>query len=339
MSIDRAEPALPPLTHLPGILLLLALATIAILAREAGLLWVFSPIVAAIVVGMVIGNTSGIPVICRPGVKTGAKQLLRVAIVLLGFQLTISDVLDTGVGGITAAVASVAITLPVAAWIGVRIGVGRKLSTLIATGTAICGASAVVAANDVVRGSEEDVAYALAMVTMFGTVTIFLWPPLGALMGLDQLEFGRWAGASIHEVGQVVAAGFQYGHDAGETATTVKLARVLLLAPALVALASMVRAAPVAAERRSLLIPPYVAGFLICVALNSIGVLPAVATDAVRWVVPVLFCMALGGIGLQTSFGALAQQGVRPILLGAIATVLIATLTLAIVLAFAAAGL
>jgi uncharacterized integral membrane protein (TIGR00698 family) len=323
----------------PGLLLLLALAAAAIAAREAGLLWVFSPIVAAILLGMAVGNGVGIPAICRPGVRGGAKQLLRLAIVLLGFQLTITDVLATGVGGIAAAIAAVSVTLPVATWIGVRLGVKRSLATLIATGTAICGASAIVAANDVVRGSEDDVAYALAIVTLFGTIAIFLWPPLGAAMGLGQAEFGRWAGASIHEVGQVVAAGFQYGHGAGETATTVKLARVLLLAPALVGLATMTRAAPLAAERRALLVPPYVAGFLGCVAINSTGLVPAAVGDAVRWVVPVLFCMALGGIGLQTRFGALARHGVRPVALGGIATLLVALVTLAIVLGAAAAGL
>ncbi len=327
------------LLMMPGLVLLALLATAAIAAREAGLLWVFSPIVVAILAGLAIGNLVTVPRILEPGIRSGSRTLLRVAIILLGFQLTFTEVAATGVAGVASAILAVAVTLPAVAWLGARMGVRQPLALLIATGTAICGASAIVAANDVVRGRDDDVAYALAIITLFGTLAIFLWPPLGLLLGFDELTFGRWAGASIHEVGQVVAAGFQYGPAAGETATTVKLVRVLLLAPALIGLAVAMRRTRTAAERRVPLVPPYVAGFLLCVALNSLAVLPAFVGDVARWAVPVLFCMALGGIGLQTRFGALRRHGIRPIALGAAATLGLAAMSAVFVAAATALGL
>src|SRR5262249_55721968 len=121
-------------------------------------------------------------------------------------------------------------------WLGRQLSVDRKLTELIAAGTSICGASAVVATNTVTRASDEDVAYAVACVTVFGSASMLLYPVTAGLLQLTPHAFGLWAGASIHEIAQVVAAAFQNGVDAGNYGTIAKLSRVMLLAPLVLAL-------------------------------------------------------------------------------------------------------
>ena len=150
---------------------------------------------------------------------------------LLGLQLTLGQVLAVGGAGLGGGRGEPRGDLRLTLWLGRRLGVDRKLAELIAAGTSICGASAVIAANTVTEGSDEDVAYAVACVTVFGSLAMLLYPALPGLLHLDPRAFGLWAGASIHEIAQVVAAAFQDGKEAGEFATIAKLSRVMLLAP------------------------------------------------------------------------------------------------------------
>ena len=131
-------------------------------------------------------------------------------------------------------------------WIGRRLDLGRRLSTLLGIGSAICGASAVAAAGTTMEASEEETAYAIATVTLIGTVATFALPALGSWVGLDDRELGIWIGMMVHDVGQVVAASTAVGDAALTAAVPVKLVRVLLLVPVLVVLAgsSLVRATP-----------------------------------------------------------------------------------------------
>src|SRR5690606_19143770 len=143
------------------------------------------------------------------------------------------------------------------------LGVDRKLSELIAAGTSICGASAVIATNTVTKAPDEDVAYAVACVTIFGSIAMFTYPLLPGLLGLDPQAFGLWAGASIHEIAQVVAAAFQGGEQAGQFGTIAKLSRVMFLAPMVIGLGilSVRSAADDAAKGRSnVAIPWFVIG-------------------------------------------------------------------------------
>ena len=121
-------------------------------------------------------------------------------------------------------------------WFGRVIGANAKLVELLAAGTSVCGASAIIATNAITQADDGDVAYALGSITFFGTLAVITYPILMVVMNLSAGEYGLWTGASIHEVAQVVAAGFQGRSDAGNTATIVKLVRVLMLAPLLMAL-------------------------------------------------------------------------------------------------------
>ena len=182
--------------------------------------------ILAVIVGMLFANTVGVAHNAKEGIRFSQKTLLRLAIVLLGFHLTVDQAASIGIEGFGLVALTLAATFLFTLGAARLLGVERRLAQLIAAGTSICGASAIVAANTVTNARDEDVAYAVASITLFGTVAMLAYPLLGAFAGLDQNAFGLWAGASIHEVAQVIGASFQYGPQAGEAGTVAKLTRV-----------------------------------------------------------------------------------------------------------------
>ena len=185
----------------------------------------------AVALGMVAGNTGLLPRVAKQALAAVTKRLLRIGIVLLGFAVSFGSIMALGVGTVALVAGTLVTTLVVTTWLGNRMKLGAARSLLIGTGFAICGASAIAAMEDTAGGDEEDVAVGIAMVTLFGTVAMVLLPLLAGPLGLSDMQFGIWAGASIHEVGQVVAAAGAGGAAVVAIAVVVKLTRVLLLAP------------------------------------------------------------------------------------------------------------
>ncbi|SOC02528.1 YeiH family protein [Rhodobacter maris] len=318
-----ASPA-PRISIWPGVSLVAAIVAAAFLLRLLPGVGMFSPLIIAILIGVVVRNTYGLPAGAVPGLAFSLRRLLRAGIVVLGLQLTLGQVLS--VGGIGLATILIALfstyffTLAAGRWLGVEAGLTR----LIATGTSICGASAVLAANAVGRESDEDVAYAIASVTIFGTLAMVLFPMLGS--GMSAHDYGLWAGASIHEVAQVVAAGAQGGPEATAFATIAKLTRVALLAPLILIMARHVGSTGRAP------FPWFVLGFVAMVGLASTGWVPAPVTKAAGPLTQVLLAMGLAAMGLQTDVAKLRAKGVRPLALGLIASIFIAGLTFVLVI-------
>ena len=213
-----------------GLLLTSGIALLATFLHTLPGLGLFSPLILAILLGILVRNTVGIPQRSQLGVTFSLKRILKLAIILLGLQLSLEQVIEVGPVGLGIVAFTLISTFVFTCWFGKRLGVSQKLSQLIAAGTSICGATAVIATNVVVEGHDEDVAYAVAMVTLFGTISMLLYPVFPGLH-LSPQAFGIWCGASIHEVAQVIAAAFQNGHVSGQVATISKLSRVMLLAP------------------------------------------------------------------------------------------------------------
>ena len=180
---------------------------------------------------MVAGNTGLLPRVVKQALAAVTKRLLRIGIVLLGFAVSFGSIVALGAGTVALVAGTLVVTLVVTTWLGNRMKLGAARSLLIGTGFAICGASAIAAMEQTAGGDEEDVAVGVAMVTLFGTLSMVLLPVLAGPLGLSDVQFGIWAGASIHEVGQVVAAAGAGGAAVVAIAVVVKLTRVLLLAP------------------------------------------------------------------------------------------------------------
>lgn len=340
---DNDTPSMPgagPLLRtLPGLMLVGAIAALAFGLRLLPHVGVVSPMIIAIALGIVFHNTVSTPARAKAGVQFSMRRLLRIAIVLLGMQLTFEQVSEVGLRGMAIIATTLVATFVFTRWLGARLGVDRKLAELIAAGTSICGASAVIATNTVTRGSDEDVAYAVACVTVFGSLAMFGFPFLARVLQLDAHAFGLWTGASIHEIAQVVAAAFQRGQEAGEFGTIAKLSRVMLLAPVVLTLGWLARRAAARsgdnAAQAEVPVPWFVIGFVALVALNSVVTVPAAMQHAIVLLTTVLLTMALAAMGLETDLRKLKAKGLRPFVLGATAWAFIASFSLAAIKLFA----
>ncbi|GIJ00626.1 putative integral membrane protein (TIGR00698 family) [Sediminihabitans luteus] len=340
--------------RLPGVLVTVV-AALAVL-WVAHLTPTISPLVLSLLLGAVIGSLVGArsqPTgrrgaflgATRAGTDWVASTVLRVAVVLLGLQLSIPQMLALGWQGLVVIVVAVGATFSATLLIGRWLRVPRVTTLLVATGFSICGAAAVSAMKGVVDdapGSTDDAASvaerddalagALALVTIYGSLAIFVVPWLAGLIGLDDHQAGLWIGASTQEVAQVVAAAGTISATALATATVAKLARVALLAP-LVTGAGIVaaRRAPVAddgAARPRARVPWFVVGFVVAVLVRSTGVLPDAwvtgATHLATW----LFVAAMFAMGLGVDLPHLVRTGRRVLALGALSWLVILTVSL-----------
>lgn len=310
---------LPGLSLVPGLLLTGSIAAAAMLFRSATGIQALSPLILSIVAGMIIGNIRRPHGMLHAGIAFSLKRLLRFGIILLGLQITLTQLLSLGLPGIITVTVTLAASFIAITVMGRVLGVDRRLTGLIAAGTSVCGASAVIAANAAVRGREEDVAYAVACVTIFGTISMLAYPLLMLPFHLDPVAYGVWSGATIHEVAQVVAATFQSGEVAGQFGTIAKLARIVLLAPLVLTLALTLFRNPEAGKqsRSAAPFPYFVLGFLAVVALNSAVHIPQAIVQHGNLLGTFLLSCGLAAMGLQTHMKQLAAEGLRPLLLGA----------------------
>jgi uncharacterized integral membrane protein (TIGR00698 family) len=289
----------------------------------------------AVALGMVAGNTRLLPGAARPALGHVTRRLLRTGIVLLGFGVSFGAIVALGPGTIALVAGTLVATLVVTTWLGNRVRLGRARSLLIGTGFAICGASAIAAMEETAGADEEDVAVGIAMVTLFGTVAMVLLPLLQQPLGLSDVQFGVWAGASIQEVGQVVAAAGAGGAAVVAVAVVVKLTRVLLLAPVVATVSVRRRMADpdrCPTGKRPPLVPLFVLGFLACVAVRSTGLVPAGVLAVVEHLQVATLGAALFGMGAGVRLSSLVR-GTGPVLLVAtVSTLFIAGVSLAGVL-------
>lgn len=320
---------------LPGVGLTAVIATMAFALRQIPYVSILSPIILSIAIGMALHNFVGTPAIAKPGVAFSMRRLLRFAIILLGLQLTTAQLVEVGPIGLAIIATALAATFLFTQLLGRLIGVDRKLSQLIAAGTSICGASAVIATNTVTDAPDEDVAYAVACVTVFGSIAMFAYPLLPGLLHLDSHAFGLWSGASIHEIAQVVAAAFQDGRSAGEFATIAKLARVMMLAPVVVSLglfaAHRSHHGSEGQSNARVPMPWFVLGFTALVFVNGIVTIPPETRSVIVTATTFLLSMALAAMGLETDIRKLHAKGLRPLLLGAAAFLFISGFSLLLI--------
>jgi uncharacterized integral membrane protein (TIGR00698 family) len=291
-----------------------------------------SPLTCAVLLGAVAANVRVLPEGARPGIAFAGKRLMRLGIVLLGLKLALSDVLALGWQTVAVTVAVVLLTFLGTSWLGRRMGLPGDQPLLIATGFSICGASAVAAMNSVTDSEEEDVITSIALVTLCGTLAIIVLPLLHHPLGLTDIQFGRWVGASVHDVGQVVATAQTAGPTALGQAVVVKMMRIAMLAPLVAGVALSRRRRAVAstagvasAGKRPPLVPLFVLGFLAMIALRSTGILSTGQVNLSQDAANLLMAAGLFALGTGVDVPKLARTGARALTLGLVSWLLIAT--------------
>ena len=315
---------------LPGLGLVALIATVAFAVEsviKTTTPVVLSPLVVAVVLGGLISNLGLIPERCRSGLRFAARSLLRLGIVLLGLQLSFSQVRELGAPGLLLVAFVVAITFIGTQWLGKKLGLSHGLSLLVATGFSICGASAIAAMRPVSDADDDDMAYAIALVTICGTMAIFLLPAFAGVIGFSGAQFGSWVGASVHDVAQTVATASTGNQEAQHAAIVVKLTRVMLLAPMVAGVSFARRRTTANATKLPPLVPLFVVGFLIAISLNSYFDIPKVVLSDAKWIEKSLLASALVGLGAGVDARKLRSIGARPLVLGLISWLLIATLS------------
>lgn len=317
---------------LPGLLLTMALATVALVLGDLPFFrdtLHLGALLLVILLGMAVASLLVLPDLVVPGVRLAQRPVLRWAVAGLGFRLSLGEVLQIGAAGLAVVTVSTIGSLAFGWWIARRLGVPEKLALLLGVGTAICGASAIVAADSVVQAEKRDTAVALGVITLFGTAGIILYPWIGRMLGLSDQLFGIWDGASLHETAQVVAAGFGMSEEAARVATVVKLARICLLAPVVFWLAWWLpRHQTAAGTAKVSAIPWFLLMFVVFAGVNSTGVIPEEALKILRRADLWLLCVGMAGVGLQTGVGDLRAAGVRPLVAGLLQWIVLAVMSL-----------
>lgn len=294
----------------------------------------FSALTIAIVLGMVVGNTvlrSGSHA-AGAGILFSKQTLLKLGVVLYGLRLTVQDIGHVGLAGVVIDTLMLSSTFTLACWIGTRwLGLDRRTAMLIGAGSSICGAAAVMATEPVVKGRDEQVTVAVATVVVFGTLAIFLYPVLFdlnqrfAVIAGGMTGFGVYAGSTIHEVAQVVAAARSIGQQAADTAVVAKMVRVMMLAPFLMILSALLarRAGPresgsnghTAHVEGGITVPWFAFGFIAVVLFNSLHSLPAHLVTTAVDADTLILATAMAALGLSTRLGEIRKAGTRPLLL------------------------
>lgn len=326
----------------PGILLCLAIAA------PAWLLGKTIPVIGGPVLGILFGM---LIIMIFPklasfkrlenGIKYTSKKLLQLAVILLGFEMNLFNVIKVGGQSLFVMLFTLTSAFLVAFFVGKALKLDGKMTTLIGVGTSICGGSAIAATAPVIRAKDEDVAHAISTIFLFNIIAVFIFPAMGRSLGMSDIGFGMWAGTAINDTSSVVAAGASWSAAAGNNtalafATVVKLTRTLMIVPITLVLAiytaqkSKLEAAqdkndkpvtdqgPVTGNAFNFakVFPWFVIGFILAAIFNTFSGIPASASRTLVSFGKFIIVMAMAAIGLNTNLKKLIANGVKPILLG-----------------------
>lgn len=353
-------------TLIPGLVLIIIIAVISLWISDfIGVILMgfekspISPVMICLILGLILNNIFKLPEMFFPGFKFSVKKLLRLGIILLGIRLSIFSVFELGLIGIPIVIACIFSALLITTYINKKLKQPKRLGTLIAVGTSICGVSAIVATSPVINANEEETAYAVAIITVFGLIATLIYPVLAYfLFGGNPIKAGLWLGTSIHDTSQVTGAAFIFADlwdlTLGlDVATITKLVRNLFMVFIIPLMAfiytksSLKNTEKLESQERivkkkisiSKLIPMFVIGFLIMSIIRSVGdaginienlAFGVVTGDSwsefiniVMKIAGYLFVVSLGGVGLSTNFSKFKGLGIKPFLVGFLSAIII----------------
>lgn len=308
---------------LPGVVLLLTGAAV-LFAIDTASSTLPTPLFA-VLLGLAAGRVMAASTLAASARAAGG-WLLKAGIVLLGLRFSIEQLHDLGMEIVSVIVPAIAVGFSVAYFLGRWHRLRPRECLLVATGTAICGNSAIIAAAPALGAEDDEVAVSVAAITIYGTIALLLFPFVGAALGMNQDTFGLWAGTAINDTSQVIGAGFAFGEEAGERATIVKLARNLFMVPAILGLSvvgSKWRGSSVSDRTRESRLagafPLFVLGFLATAGLNTAVDIPEAVSKPASTTSKMLILGALISVGVGASRLSLARAKGRPLWTGILA--------------------
>lgn len=283
------------------------------------LLLCFFPFISpavALFMGLMIGFTLGNPFIKVTG--KASKYLLQLSVVGLGFGMNLFESLQIGKEGMLFTILSVVLVLFLGLLVGKMLGMRRNISYLIASGTAICGGSAIATVAPIIEARDDEISVSLGTVFLLNAIALFIFPPIGKMIGLSQEQFGMWAAIAIHDTSSVVGAGSAYGTKALEVATLVKLTRALWIIPL-----ALVTAFAFRTKGKKISIPWFILFFVLAMVINTYFSLPKEITQSLIFLAKQGMTITLFLIGSGLSVKAMRSVGLKPLIAGIVLWVFI----------------
>jgi uncharacterized integral membrane protein (TIGR00698 family) len=317
-------------TYVPGFALIAALVALAFEINH--IQSAISPLALCVAFGFIVANFIQWPAFAAPATKLSSKTIMRIGVALLGAQVSVASLREIGLKGVLTV--GIVVTFTIFGILGLSkvFKMSGDLGLLIGVGFGVCGATAVAAIRPQTRATEEETSYAIGLISLCGTLSIFLLPFIGHSIGLDTREFGSWAGAAVHDVGQVVATASVWGAD--KYAIVVKLARVCLLAPIVLILSIRHRrwltsqGKAETASAKIPLIPYFVLGFIAVATIhNLVDINERLLADIV-FTSKLMLGAGLVALGSGVRWKAIRAIGPRPMAMGMIAWVIVAGVAL-----------
>jgi len=351
--------------RVPGFALAAGLAV----AADAAAAWIghdllgyevspLSGVPIAILMGIILCNSLGVPTVFHAGLRACTQQLQRLAIMLLGFRLSMGMVGSIGLGALPIVIISIAAALIFVPWLGTKVGLSRRLASLIAVGTSICGVSAIMAVAPTIKAEDEEISYAIACVAIFGMLAMLVYPYVTpALFGSDRGGIGIFFGTAIHDTAQVTGAAlvFEQLHEAPEVlniATVVKIMRNLSMIAVIPIMAAMFHRAdregnaPATRAKLGQVVPLFVIGFLVMTIVRTVGDMslrPFGLLESLQWhqflakidwASTWFLTVVMAAVGLGTGLARLRRLGLRPFFVGLSAALLVGAVSYGLIKLF-----
>lgn len=295
----------------------------------------------AIIFGLIIANTVGVPKLFQPGVGT-YEFWLKAGIVLLGARFLLGDVLKLGGVSLALVIIELFVAIGIITVLGRIFNLKPKLTSLLAIGSSICGVSAIIAAKGAIEAEDDDATFAIAAILALGAFGLFAYPLIGHALGMSDHAFGLWAGLAVDNTAEASAAGAIFSDAAGKVAVLAKTTRNAMIGFVVLgyALYWAARGQAHSVENKGAFLwqkfPKFVLGFLLISLLATVGVFSKDQLTSLgnlsRWA----FLLTFAGVGLRTNFGEIRRQGLRPFIVGALAELSVTIVTLLLVLAASA---
>jgi uncharacterized integral membrane protein (TIGR00698 family) len=267
----------------------------------------------AIIVGIIISNSFKLSQKFSAGITYSEKSILAFAIALMGINLDFSILMNLGISTIILIVVAMVVTIFSTLFIANLFGLDRKFALMLGIGNGVCGASAIGATKHIVQAKDDQVGISIAVVNLLGTIGIFVLPALALFLGFDEIKSGILVGNTLQAVGQVVAGGFAISDSAGQSATIVKMGRVLMLTPLIIILLIVVKQNTTQNKNdgKPLLsnIPLFIVGFILLSTVASLQVLPEFVIQSISTISKYTLIIAMAGIGLKITFSSIKANG------------------------------